>query len=307
MRVVFAGTPQPALPTFDALVRSDAHEVVGVITRPDAPVGRGRKLATSPVGQRAAELAIDVVKPASAKDPELAQWLSDRAPDVVVVVAYGALIPSPLLQLPPHGWVNLHFSLLPAWRGAAPVQHSLLAGETHTGVSVFELVPALDAGPVYRQTGVDIGTNETAGELLDRLAVLGAHTLLDALAAISAGEMPVPQPDDGVTLAPKVLVGDARIDWGGTASHISNVVRGTNPAPGAWTELDGQRFKVLRASLSDAEVSLTPGELLASKKELLVGTGAGVLRLDQVQAFGKKPMSGADWARGVDLHGAVLR
>lgn len=302
MRVVFAGTPEPALPTLEALVGS-RHEVVGVVTRPDARTGRGRRLAASPVGTRAAELGIEVVKPASARAPEFVEWLTAAAPDLVVVVAYGALIPLAVLQIPPHGFVNVHFSLLPAWRGAAPVQRALMAGETHAGVTVFELVPELDAGPTYRARGEAVGEGDTAGSLLTRLADVGAELLLETLDAIEAGEQPVPQPDDGVSLAPKVQVDEARIDWGETSASITHLVRGTNPAPGAWTTLDGERFKVLAATPASVGVDgpLAPGELRATRRELLVGTGDGALDLTKVQPFGKKPMAGADWARGVQL------
>lgn len=307
MRVVFAGTPEPALPTLDALVGS-RHEVVGVVTRPDAPTGRGRRLTASPVGLRAADLGLEVVKPASARDPEFADWLRATDADIVVVVAYGALIPKAVLDIPRHGFVNVHFSLLPAWRGAAPVQRALMAGDEVTGVTVFELVPELDAGPVHRMREDPIAADDTTGSLLTRLAGVGADLLLETLDAVEAGERPVPQPHEGITLAPKVGVDEARIDWSASARQVSNLVRGTSPAPGAWTTLDGERFKVLAAlpvPAGDTE-PLAPGELRATRRQLLAGTGDGVLDLVQVQAFGKKAMAGADWARGTQPTGKVF-
>lgn len=307
MRVVFAGTPEPALPTLESLV-SSRHELVGVVTRPDAPVGRGRRLQASPVGARAQELGLDVVKPDTARDPGFADWLRGRDADIVVVVAYGALIPKAVLEIPRHGFVNVHFSLLPAWRGAAPVQRALMAGQQTTGVTVFELVPALDAGPVYRTRADAIAPDDTTGTLLTRLAGVGADLLLETLDAVEAGERPVPQPDEGITLAPKVGVDEARIDWSASARQVSNLVRGTSPAPGAWTTLDGERFKVLAALPVPAGEAddLAPGELRATRRQLLAGTGDGVLELVQVQAFGKKAMAGADWARGTQPTGKVF-
>ena len=302
MRVVFAGTPEPAVPTLDALARS-RHELVGVITRPDAPGGRGLHLQPSPVAERAVELGVRVVKPRSAREPQLATWLAERDPDIVVVVAYGALLPDELLAIPVHGFVNVHFSVLPARRGAAPVQRALMEGDPSTGVTVFRIVSELDAGPVYHSVESEIGPDETAGNLLERLSSLGARELIDTLDAVDAGVQPEPQPAEGVTWAPKVTVADARIDWRWPASRIVNVVRGANPSPGAWTTFQGARFKVLQATPVDVP-GLAPGDLLAGKRDLVVGTGSEALRLDDVQAFGKKAMSGGDWARGVDVSGA---
>ena len=302
MRVVFAGTPEAAVPTLDALAVS-RHELVGVITRPDAQVGRGRHLHPSPIAARAAELGLPVTKPRSARAPELAAWLRDLDPDIVVVVAFGALLPDELLAIPVHGFVNVHFSVLPARRGAAPVQRALMEGDPSTGVTVFQIVSELDAGPIYHSVESELGPDETAGSVLERLSSLGARELIDTLDAVDAGHLPHPQPAEGVTWAPKVTADDARIDWEWPASRIVNVVRGTNPAPGAWTTLDGARFKVLRATPVEVP-DLGPGEVRAGKRDLVVGTGAGSLRLDEVQAFGKKPMPGGDWARGAALTGA---
>ena len=303
MRIVFAGTPEAAVPSLRALAGSP-HEVVAVVTRPDAPAGRGKRLTASPVAVAAQELDIEVLKPAHPRDEDFVERLTRLAPDVCAVVAYGALVPEKVLAIPAHGWVNLHFSLLPAWRGAAPVQRALMSGDTVTGVTTFRLVPALDAGPVYRQLRVPVGEEETAGELLDRLARIGADVLVDTMADIEAGLPAVEQDEEAVTLAPKVEVGDARLDWSAPAGHLVRVVRGTSPHPGAWTLFEGRRFKVLAARADDPAVSgphpgpLVPGQIEADARHLWAGTGDGALELVRVQGFGKKAMSGADWARG---------
>ncbi len=309
MRVVFAGTPEVAVPTLDALVAHPEHEVVGVVTRPDAASGRGRRLRPSPVATRADHFGIDTIKPASARVPEFAEWLGDKEADIAVVVAYGAILPESVLSLPAHGFVNVHFSLLPAGRGAAPLQRSVIAGESETGVTIFEIVPALDAGPVYRQRAWPIGPDDTSGELLTTLAGVGAVELLRTLDAISAGVRPSPQPTEGVTLAPRITVEEARIDWSAPGGVIHNLVRGMNPHPGAWTMLDGERFKIWQAKVQALPAgwdALAPGELRATRRSLLVGCGDGVLDLTRVQPFGKKAMPGADWARGVSVDGAVF-
>lgn len=304
MRIVFAGTPDPAVPSLDALVAA-GHEVVGVVTRPDAPSGRGKKLRPSPVAVRADELGLEVVKPTHPRDADFVAWLTAKAPEACPVVAYGALVPQKVLDIPTHGWLNLHFSLLPAWRGAAPVQRSIMAGDDLTGASVFELVAELDAGPVYRTLTEQVGPLDTSADLLERLSHSGADLLVQTLDDIAADATPTPQPTEGITLAPKLTVDETRIDWQQPAARIGALVRGANPNPGAWTMLDGQRFKVLLATPATSlpeelqETGLAPGALHATKRQLLVGTGDGVLELLQVQAFGKKQMAGADWARGM--------
>jgi len=303
MRIVFAGTPEAAVPSLRALAGS-GHDVVAVLTRPDAPAGRGKRLTPSPVAVAAQELGIEVLKPAHPRDAEFVERLSRLAPDVCAVVAYGALVPEHVLAIPEHGWVNLHFSLLPAWRGAAPVQRALMNGDTVTGVTTFRLVPELDAGPVHRQLRVPVADDETAGELLDRLARIGADVLVDTMADIEAGLPAVEQDDEAVTLAPKVEVGDARLDWSAPAEQLVRVIRGTSPHPGAWTLFEGRRFKVLAARVDDPAApgphpgDLGPGRIEADPRHLWAGTGDGVLELVRVQGFGKKAMSGADWARG---------
>ncbi len=296
--------------SLEALLGS-AHEVVAVVTRPDAPSGRGRGLRPSPVGLRAAELGIEVLKPGRPRDPTFVERLGELAPDSCPVVAYGALIPQHVLDIPPHGWVNLHFSLLPAWRGAAPVQHAILAGDEQTGASTFQLVAELDAGPVYATVVERIGPTDTSGDLLARLSQSGARLLVDTLNGIDDGSlMPQPQPSEGVTFAPKITVADARIDWAASAVTIDRLVRGCNPAPGAWTTFRRERFKINSARLTDSV--LPAGRLEIAKRSVRVGTGSSAIELVDVQAEGKKPMRAADWARGIsfadgemlDIHGS---
>ncbi|HSK33247.1 MAG TPA: methionyl-tRNA formyltransferase [Propionicimonas sp.] len=299
MRLVFAGTPLVAANTLARLLADDGHEVVAVLTRPDAPQGRSSRPVPSPVAQLAAEHGIEVLRPARASDPDLATRLAELDPDCCPVVAYGGLIPRSLLDLPRHGWVNVHFSLLPRWRGAAPVQHAILAGDEVTGVTVFELVEALDAGPVLASAEYALGASATSGEALEALEALGAEELVRTLDALAAGTVAaVPQPDDGVTLAPKLTVQEARIDWTRPAEEISRQVRANNPSPVAWTELDGERFRVLLAMPAEGD-DLAPAEVRAGKRSVLVGTGSGPLELLQVQPAGKRPTAAADWGRGL--------
>jgi methionyl-tRNA formyltransferase len=299
VRIVFAGTPEVAVASLDALLASD-HEVIAAITRPDAPRGRGRSLHPSPVGERAAELGLEVLKPAKPRDEDFVARLSELAPDCCPVVAYGALLPQRILTIPRHGWVNLHFSLLPRWRGAAPVQHAILAGDTETGATTFQIVQELDAGPVYATVREAIRPTDTSGDLINRLAVAGAQLLVETLDAIEAGAEPTPQPSEGLTYAAKIGVEDAAIDWTRTTIDIDRLVRGTAPAPGAWTTFHGERFKINSATPS-TERGLEPGALAVDKRSVRVGTGDGSLLLGEVRAQGKKPMAAADWARGVTI------
>ena len=294
---MFAGTPEPALASLNALLDS-SHEVVAVVTRPDAPGGRGRTLQPSPVAARAAELGLETLRPHRPRDPEFVARLTELAPDCCPVVAYGALIPQRVLDIPRHGWVNLHFSLLPAWRGAAPVQHAILAGDEVTGASTFRLVAELDAGPVYATLTDTISSTDTAGDLLDRLAAAGSRLLVETLDGIASGALePHPQPTDGVTFAPKITVDDARLDWTRPAVTLDRRIRGCAPAPGAWTTFRGGRLKILHAGVTDD--SLAPGALAVTKRSVRVGTASTALELQQVQAQGKKAMSGPEWARGI--------
>ncbi|WP_172384535.1 methionyl-tRNA formyltransferase [Streptomyces sp. MNP-20] len=302
MKLVFAGTPEVAVPALDALIASGRHEVAAVVTRPDAPAGRGRRLVASPVAERAAEAGIEVLKPAKPRDEEFLARLREIAPDCCPVVAYGALLPKAALDIPARGWVNLHFSLLPAWRGAAPVQHSLMAGDEITGASTFLIEEGLDSGPVYGTVTEEIRPTDTSGDLLTRLAFAGSGLLAATMDGIEDGSLTaVPQPADGVTLAPKITVEDARVDWTAPALRVDRVVRGCTPAPGAWTVFRGERLKLIQAVPAVDRTDLAPGELSVGKRNLYVGTGSYAVELLWVQAQGKKPMAAADWARGVRI------
>ncbi|MEV4743040.1 methionyl-tRNA formyltransferase [Streptomyces sp. NPDC049555] len=302
MRLVFAGTPEVAVPALDALIASDRHEVVAVVTRPDAPAGRGRRLVASPVAERAQEAGIEVLKPARPRDEDFLARLREIAPDCCPVVAYGALLPKAALDIPAHGWVNLHFSLLPAWRGAAPVQHSILAGDEMTGASTFLIEEGLDSGPVYGVLTEKVRPTDTSGDLLTRLAFAGAGLLAATMDGIEDGTLQaVPQPSEGVSLAPKISVEDARIDWSAPALRADRVVRGCAPAPGAWTTFRGERLKIMSLTPDPARTDLAPGEIATTKNSVHVGTGSHAVRLQWVQPQGKKPMQAADWARGVRI------
>ncbi|RSN53868.1 MULTISPECIES: methionyl-tRNA formyltransferase [Actinomadura] len=304
MKLVFAGTPGTALPSLDALLASD-HEVAAVVTRPDGRSGRGRRVTASPVAERAAAAGIEVLKPAKARDPEFLDRLREIAPDCCPVVAYGALLPREALDIPRHGWVNLHFSLLPAWRGAAPVQRAILHGDDVTGAATFEIEEGLDTGPVYGVLTEPIRPDDTSGDLLGRLAVAGAGLLLDTMNGIEAGVLEArPQPGEGVSHAPKLTPGDARVDWTSPARHVDRLVRACTPAPGAWTEFRDARLKLgpVRPAPPDA-APLPPGRLRAGKAEVLVGTATHPVVLGEVQPPGKRPMPAADWARGAAIDG----
>ncbi|MFF8387613.1 methionyl-tRNA formyltransferase [Streptomyces kanasensis] len=302
MKLVFAGTPEVAVPALDALIASDRHEVAAVVTRPDAPAGRGRRLVASPVAERAAEAGIEVLKPARPRDEDFLARLREIAPDCCPVVAYGALLPKVALDIPAHGWVNLHFSLLPAWRGAAPVQHALMAGDEMTGASTFLIEEGLDSGPVYGVVTEAVRPTDTSGDLLTRLAFAGSGLLAATMDGIEDGTLTaVPQPAEGVTLAPKITVEDARIDWTAPALRVDRVVRGCTPAPGAWTLFRGERLKLVQAVPAPGRTELAPGELAVGKNDVHVGTGSHAVELLWVQAQGKKPMRAADWARGVRI------
>jgi methionyl-tRNA formyltransferase len=299
VRIVFGGTPDVAIPSLDALADS-RHELLAVVTRPDAPSGRGKKLTASSVAQRAVALGIEVLKPQRPRDEGFVNRLNELAPDCCPVVAYGALLPQRVLDIPRYGWINLHFSLLPAWRGAAPVQHAILAGDQITGATTFRIVLELDAGPIFATMREPIHPDDTAGDLLHRLSLSGARLLVDTLDGIEDGTLtPTPQPgtDAQVSYASKIKVEDARIDWTQPAEVVDRLVRACTPAPGAWTTFRGERFKINSARISDS--FLPPGRLDISKRSVQVGTASQALDLDEVQAQGKRPMAAADWARGV--------
>jgi methionyl-tRNA formyltransferase len=303
MRVVVAGTPRVALPSLDALIASDRHEVVAVITRPDAPAGRGRRLTPSPVKQRALEAGLATLTPRHPSDPEFLAALQDLEPDCCPVIAYGALVPRPALDIPTVGWVNLHFSILPAWRGAAPVQHAIRAGDDLTGASTFLLEEGLDTGPVFGVMTTVIGPRDTAGDLLERLAVDGAGLLTATLDGIADGSVTaVPQPGDGVSLAPKLTGDDARVDWSTSAIVVDRQVRACTPAPGAWTTLRQRRVGLGPVVPLEHEMGLAPGELLeAGPDGVVAGTRTGPVRLGEIRPDGKPRLAAADWVRGLRL------
>ena len=298
LRLLFAGTPAPAVPSLDLLLGSE-HEVVAVLTRPDARSGRGRSLSRSPVAERADAAGVPVLQPRSPREPEFLAQLAELAVDCAPVVAYGALVPQAALDLPAHGWVNLHFSLLPAWRGAAPVQHAVMAGDEITGASTFRLEAGLDTGPVFGTVTEPIGPRDTAGDLLGRLAVSGAQLLLATLDGIAAGALePQPQPAEGISLAPRIEVADARVDWTLPAHVVDRRVRGVTPAPGAWTTWRGDRLRLGPVEPLPTSLGLEPGELSVGPTGVLVGTGRGAVRLREVQPAGKRLLPAPDWARG---------
>jgi methionyl-tRNA formyltransferase len=300
VRLLFAGTPRAALPSLRALLDSPRHQVVGVLTRPDAPVGRGRRVERSPVAELADDHGIEVLTPRRPSEPAFLERLSELAPDCAPVVAYGGLVPRAALDIPRHGWVNLHFSLLPAWRGAAPVQAAIRHGDEITGASVFRLEEGLDTGPVYGVLTEPIRPRDTAGELLDRLATAGAELLVSTLDGIEDGVLvPRPQPADGVSLAPKVAVEHARVDWAAPAHAVDRLIRSVTPEPGAWTLFRGERLKLGPVETSTVDdPAPAPGELLVDKHAVLVGVGGATVRLGDVQPHGRKRMPAADWARG---------
>lgn len=300
MRLVFAGTPQAAVPSLQRLIAS-GHEVAAVLTRPDARTGRGKKLSRSPIALLADDANIPVLQPHTVRDEAFLAQLTELQPDAAPVVAYGGLIPPVALAIPTHGWINLHFSLLPAWRGAAPVQHAIWHGDDVTGACTFLLEEGLDTGPIFGTLVEPLQPRDTAGAVLARLAESGADLLLATLDGIEAGQLvPQPQPADGVSLAPKITVADARIDWTLPAMAIERQLRALDPAPVAWTTFRDDRVKVFAAeSVPDAD-ALPPGELQpAGRNAWQIGTGTHPLQLGEVQAAGKKRMAAADWLRGV--------
>jgi methionyl-tRNA formyltransferase len=273
--------------------------VVAVVTRPDAPAGRGRHERRSPVSVLAGEAGVPVLTPARPREPEFLSTLAELEPDCCPVVAYGALVPRTALDIPGHGWVNLHFSLLPAYRGAAPVQAAVLHGDTVTGASTFRLEEGLDTGPLYGVVTETVGPRDTTGALLERLSRSGAGLLVATLDGIEDGTLvPRPQPADGVSLAPKVTVGDAEVDWSAPALRVDRLVRACTPAPGAWTTYGPDRLKLGPVLPVADGPSAAPGELLVQRHRVLVGTGTAPVELGDVQAPGKRPMPAADWARG---------
>jgi methionyl-tRNA formyltransferase len=297
VKVLFAGTPAVAVPSLDALVKA-GFDVVAVLTRPDAPLGRKRVMTPSPVAARAEELDIAVIRAAKV-DAETTARIAEFAPDIAAIVAYGGIVPLAALGVPTHGWVNLHFSLLPAWRGAAPVQRSIIAGDDVTGAATFQLEEGLDTGPVFGTLTETVRPEDTAGDLLERLSISGAVLLSQTLSAIDAGQA-APQPQTGeVSLAPKLTLEDGRMNWQQPALALNRRARGVTPEPGAWTTLDGQRVKLEPVALRPEIKDLAPGTIRIDGKSVLVGTGSHAVELGRIQPAGKKMMSSADWARGL--------
>jgi methionyl-tRNA formyltransferase len=309
VRLVFAGTPEPAVPSLRALLDSPRHEVVAVVTRPDAPAGRGRRLVRSPVGRLADEAGVPVLTPRRPSEPEFLARLAELAPDCCPVVAYGALVPRAALDVPRHGWVNLHFSLLPAWRGAAPVQAALRHGDEITGATTFLLEEGLDTGPVFGVVTEQVRPRDTAGDLLGRLAESGAALLLATMDGIADGTLESrPQPAEGVSHAPKVTTADARVDWELPPVAIDRLVRSVTPEPGAWTTFRDERLGLGPVDPDPADPALhlmpehlKPGELHVEKRRILVGTATGPVQLGEVRPVGKRAMPAPDWARGVRI------
>ncbi|WP_374021769.1 methionyl-tRNA formyltransferase [Mycobacterium sp. HNNTM2301] len=307
MRLVFAGTPEPALPALRRLIDSSRHEVIAVLTRPDAAVGRHGRPQPSPVAREALDRGIPLLRPARPNSDEFVAELTALAPDCCAVVAYGALLRDGLLAVPPHGWINLHFSLLPAWRGAAPVQAAIAAGDTVTGATTFRIEPSLDSGPIYGVVTETIRPTDTAGELLERLAVSGAALLSTTLDGIEDRTLtPRPQPADGVSIAPKITVEQARVRWDLPALVVERRIRSVTPNPGAWTLIGDLRIKLGPVHIdADAPEPLAPGAIHVDRKNVWIGTGSQPVRLGLIQPPGKKLMNAVDWARGARLDSAA--
>ena len=301
MRIIFAGTPEPALPSLQRLVDSPHHDVIAVLTRPDAVSGRRGRPTPSPVASFALEHDIPVLRPARPNEAEFVAELADLAPDCCAVVAYGALLRDGLLAVPPLGWINLHFSLLPAWRGAAPVQAAIAGGDAVTGATTFRIEPSLDSGPVFGVVTETIRPDDTAGALLTRLSTSGAALLEATLDGIADGSLAaVPQPADGVTLAPKITVEEARVRWELPAHVVDRRIRAVTPNPGAWTSIGELRVKLGPVKVSARE-PLPPGVIDVDRDGVHVGTGSVPVVLGELQPPGKKWMKAADWARGARL------
>lgn len=303
LRVVFMGTPDFSVPTLMEIV-GQGHDVVACYSQPPRPAGRGMELKKSPVHEAAESFGIPVFTPLSLKGPEEQEAFAALNADVAVVVAYGLLLPKAILDAPQFGCLNLHASMLPRWRGAAPINRAIMAGDTETAVQVMRMEEGLDTGPVCMSETLAITENMTAGDLHDRLSTLGGDLMMRALAALSRGALTEQaQAEEGVTYAEKLSKQETRIDWTKTASEVHNHIRGLSPFPGAWCEMPlgdkPERVKVLRSAL--AEGAGIPGTVLLTEDAPVIACGTGAVRLDQVQRAGKKPMSGADFLRGASL------
>ena len=295
LRIVFAGSPAAAVPSLQRLL-AGPHEVIAVVTREDAPLGRKRVVTPTPVAEAAERAGIPVIK-ANRLGP-VTDGVIALGADLGVIVAYGGLIREPLLSAPRLGWINLHFSLLPRWRGAAPVQHAILAGDSETGATVFQLVPELDAGDVYATVHQPIGAHETAGHLLAALAESGAELLAAVVDSLADGTAVAVAQEGGVTLAPKLVLADGRLDWTAPADRVDARIRGTSPEPGAFTEFGDERVKVLDAVVAHDAPRLDPGRVELRAGRVLVGTASDPIELVTVHPAGRRPMTAADWWRG---------
>jgi methionyl-tRNA formyltransferase len=308
-RVVFMGTPDFAVPSLQSLYNDPGFEVVGVVTQPDRPAGRGRTITTPPVKQAAQEAGIPVFQPETLRSPEAVQQLRDWACDVIVVVAFGQILRTAVLDLPPFGCVNVHASLLPRWRGAAPIQYALRAGDSETGITIMKMDRGLDSGPIISQQAIPMADQETGESLHDKLAALGAALLPGGLHQYLAGALiPIPQPKEGITLAPTLQKQDGVIDWAQPARLIDQQVRAYTPWPGTHTTLNGEIIKVIRGHVKSSDPGYPlAGTLVADQANLAVQTGDGLYVLDVIQPAGKKPMTGQSYLIGhPDSVGHVL-
>ena len=307
MRIIFAGTPKIAIPSLTALIQSE-HEVIAVLTRPDARGGRGLIATPSAVAVVASENNIPILKYAHLRDKNFQQDLETLNPDAIAVVAFGAMVPTELLAQPQFGWINLHFSLLPSWRGAAPVPYSIRFGDEITGATTFQIDEGLDTGPIYGVITEQIKPDDTSGTLLIRLSISGAELLIQTLSGIARGKLVArPQISEGVSFAPKLSPTEGEIDWRQPSLAVERQIRAFSPDPGAWTTLNGVRIRLGPVSILESNLVGTPGELIVSKNEVFVTTGSTSIRLETVQAPGKREMPAADWARGIRVgSGAVF-
>ena len=302
MRIVFIGTGEIGVPTLQALLNSE-HEVVAVVTQPDKPVGREQRIEPAPIKKAIAKTKIPILQPAKIKDPKTIEEIRGLTPDVIVVVAYGQILPRDVLEVPRLGCLNLHASLLPRWRGAAPIQAAIAAGDCETGITVMYMDEGLDTGDILLQRGVEIMPNDTGGSLHDRLAQIAPESLLESLRLLAAGKAPrIPQDNAHATYAPKLKREDGQIDWSESAEAVERKIRAYNPWPGAFMRVDGQNLKVFSASVVD--LSGEPGEVLRNDKDLIVAAGKGALSLAEVQLEGKRRMSAAEFVRG---HASLVR
>lgn len=308
MRIIFAGTPDFSVAALNAL-HAQGHALVGVYTQPDRPAGRGQKLSGSAVARRARELGLPVFQPERLRgDPLALDGLRGLAPELMVVVAYGLILPQAVLDIPRHGCLNIHASLLPRWRGAAPIQRAILAGDRETGITIMRMDAGLDTGPMLLSEAVPIAEQTSAGELHDTLAALGAKLIVEAVQRLADGTLnEIPQPAEGATYAHKLNKAEARLDWSRAAPDLARAVRAFNPMPVAWTELDGERVRILEARPLSLPISAAPGSVIeADASGVHVATASGILVLTRLQFAGSRVLTGAEAGRGRALVGRCL-